>query len=143
VISSDEVVISLSWRSWARAVFFTGMLLVFGFAAMASSGGPLRFLGLAFVVLGAVSGSDFVLFTRRWRLVGDQLLIPRLWSPARAVGVAMGWSPTMDDVGVRDSMFVATTEQGAERVTPNLMVARSDVMQWLHLMSEARRPVRP
>ncbi len=143
MIFDGEVVIPLTWRSWARAVFFTGMLLVFGLAAMASSGGPLRILGLVFVALGVVSGTDFVLFMRRWRLTGDELLVPRLWSKTRTVVVAMEWRPTMDDVGVRDSMFVATTALGTERITPNLMVARSDVVQWLHLIGEARSPVRP
>ena len=56
---------------------------------------------------------------------------------AAALGISQRWKPDLNDVGVRDSMFVCTTPDGNERVTPNLMVARSDVMQWLHLIGEA------
>jgi hypothetical protein len=137
VIEGDAVVLPLSWRSYGRATFFTSMLLVFGGGALFGSDGVLRIVGLAFVVIGLIVGSDFALFTRRWRLAEQQLHVPRAWSPSRALGVSPRWKPDLNDVGVRDSMFVCTTPDGNERVTPNLMVARSDVMQWLYLIGEA------
>ncbi len=115
------------------------MLFVFGVGAVVGSSGALRIIGLGFVALAVVAGSDFAVFTRRWRLAGQQLQVPRAWSPRRSVGVSAMWNPDMNDVGIRDSMFVCNTHEGSERVTPNLMVARSDVMQWLHLINEARR----
>jgi hypothetical protein len=137
VIDGDAVLLPLSWRSYGRATFFTVMLLVFGSGALFGSAGALRIIGLALVVIGLIAGSDFALFTRRWRLAEQQLHVPRAWSPGRALGVSPKWKPDMNDVGVRDSMFVCTTADGNERVTPNLMVARSDVVQWLYLIGEA------
>jgi hypothetical protein len=137
-VTHDDVALPLSWRSYARAAFFTTMLIAFGGAAAIGSGGALRIIGLVLVAIGLAAGSDFAFYTRRWRLAGDELRVPRLWSPSRAVGLSPKWNPEMTDIGRRDSMFVADTTEGAEHVTPNLMVSRSDVMQWLFLIGEAR-----
>ena len=114
------------------------MFIAFGGGAAIGSGAALRIFGVVLVAIGLAAGSDFVLYTRRWRLADQQLHLPRLWSPGRAVGLSPKWSPELTDLGRRDSMFVADTTEGPEHVTPNLMVARSDVMQWLFLIGEAR-----
>ena len=137
-MTPDDVALPLSWRSYARAAFFTTMLIAFGGAAAIGSGGALRIIGLVLTAIGVAAGSDFVMYARRWRLADQQLHVPRLWSPTRAVGLSPKWNPKMTDLGRRDSMFVADTTEGPERVTPNLMVARSDVMQWLFLIGQAR-----
>lgn len=132
------IALPLSWRSYLRACFFTGMLLVFGVSAAFSSSGVLQVIGVALAAIGVAAGTDFLMYTRRWRLADGYLHVPRVWSPSRAMGVASGWRPDVDDVGRRDSMFAAATGDGLQRVTPNLMVARSDVKQWLYLISEIR-----
>lgn len=137
----EPVVLPLSWRSYVRAALFTGILVVFGAGGAAfGSTGVLRIVGAVLVVIGVVVGSDFALFTRHWQLIEQQLHVPRAWSPRRTVSVARSWRPGIDDVGHRDSMFVCQTADGDERVTPNLMVARSDVKQWLFLIGEAAAP---
>lgn len=135
----ESITLPLSWRSYLRACFFTGMLLVFGVSAVVSSGGALRIVGVAMTVIGLAAATDFLLYTRRWRLADEHLHVPRVWSPSRVLGVSSGWQPDLEDVGVRDSMFAAATGEGSQRVTPNLMVARSDVKQWLFLIGETRR----
>ena len=135
----QPIALPLSWRSYLRACFFTGMLLVFGVSAVFSSSGALRVIGVALVVIGVAAGTDFLMYTRRWRLAGEHLHVPTVWSPSRAMGVTSGWRPDIDDIGRRDSMFAAATGEGLQRVTPNLMVARSDVKQWLYLIGETRQ----
>jgi hypothetical protein len=137
-VTTDVVVLPLSWRSYARAGFFAGMLIVFGGAALVGSSGVVRWIGLVLFVIGLMAAIDFALYTPRWRLAADRLHVPRLWSPSRALGLSPKWHPEMTDLGRRDSMFVAASDDGAEHVTPNLMVARSDVKQWLYLIGEAR-----
>lgn len=135
----QPIALPLSWRSYLRACFFTGMLLVFGVSAVFSSSGALRVIGVALVVIGVAAGTDFLMYTRRWRLADGHLHVPTVWSPSRAMGVTSGWRPDVDDIGRRDSMFAAATGEGLQRVTPNLMVARSDVKQWLYLIGETRQ----
>ena len=138
-MTGGEVALPLSWRSYARAAFFAGMLIVFGGSALVGSGGVLRWIGLVLFTIGLVAAVDFAMYTPRWRLADDDLHVPRVWSPSRTLGVSTKWQPEMTDLGRRDSMFVAETTDGAEHVTPNVMVARSDVIQWLFLIGEARR----
>ena len=138
-MTGGQVALPLSWRSYARAAFFGGMLIVFGGSALVGFDGALRWIGLVLFVVGLVAAVDFALYTPRWRLADDDLYVPRVWSPSRVLGVSTKWRPEMTDLGRRDSMFVADTADGAEHVTPNVMVARSDVKQWLFLIGEARQ----
>lgn len=142
MIPGGSIVLPLSWRSYLRAGFFTGMLLVFGVGAIATTATAIQIVGVVMTVTGLVAGADFAIFARRWRLAQSQLHLPTVWSPKRVLGVSSEWMPDLDDIGVRDSMFLAATSEGAHRVTPNLMVARSDVKQWLYLIGESRRGVR-
>lgn len=128
----------LSWRSYLRAGSFTVIMLVFGIGALAGAEIGLRLIGVALTIIGLVVGGDFAWGSRRWCFTDERLWVPRAWSPRRSIGVSGHWRPSIESVGRRDSIFEVQTAEGLQNVTPNLLVARSDVQQWLHLIGEAR-----
>ena len=128
----------LTWRSYARAAFFTAITLVFGIGAISGGGLWLRLVGVALTATGVLVGGDFLWGARQWRFTDELLWVPRAWSPRRTIEVSGQWQPHLDSVGRRDSIFQVQTANGVQSVAPNLLVARSDVMQWLHLIGEAR-----
>jgi hypothetical protein len=140
VTGGDVVVLPLTWRSYARACFFTGIMFVFGLGTLIGASGWLRPLGALFALVAVGMGSDFVFGARRWRFVEGRLCVPRLWAPNRAIDVSDRWTPGLSGVGRGDSMFRAPVAEGHATVAPNILVARSDVMQWLHLIGQARSP---
>jgi hypothetical protein len=138
VTDDGVVVLALTWRSYLRAAFFTSMLGLFGVGAAFFATGWMRVIGAVLGMTAVVIGTDFVVAARRWRFVAGRLYVPRAWSPDRTVQVADHWVPGLSTVGRRDTMFPAPTPDGIERIAPNLLIARSDVMQWLHLIGQAR-----
>jgi hypothetical protein len=133
------VVLPVSWRSYLKAAFFSGMLTTFGVGAVTFGTAVAWLGGGAMTLVGVVPFVDLFAATRRWQLVGDELQIPRIWAPSRSLDAARDWSPGIDSVGRRDSIFQVQTTTGKELVHPNLLVARSDVRQWLHLIGERQR----
>lgn len=136
---ATPVVLPVGWRSYLKAVFFSGMLITFGVGAVTFGTTAAWIGGGAMTIVGVVPFVDLFVATRRWQLAGDELQVPRLWAPGRSLDAARDWSPGIDSVGRRDSIFQVQTTTGKELVHPNLLVARSDVRQWLHLIGERQR----
>jgi hypothetical protein len=130
------VVLPMSWRSYVKATFFSGTLIIFGIGALTLGSVVAWSLGGAMAICGIVPFVDLIVSSRRWQLEGTELQMPRLWAPDRAVDITPGWRPGIDSVGRRDSIFPVETPTGSRLVHPNLLLARSDVRQWLHLIGQ-------
>ncbi len=132
------VPIPVSWRSYARAVFFTAVLVVFGVAAIFVPATWARVAGVLMIVIALVLAADFLVAGRRWTTHGSQLVVPRLWARDRTLSTAAEWTAGLDAVMRRDSLFVVDCDDGRRVVSPNLLIARADVRQWLFLIGEER-----
>lgn len=133
-----SVALPLSSSSYTRAAFFVGMLVLFGVVTVVSADGAAVLIGLVCIAVAATVASDLWIFGRRWELAGDQLQVPRLWSPDRSIHVMATWQPTPADLVRRDSMFRVPTGDGRVQVAPNLLVARSDVLCWFDLIAQSK-----
>jgi hypothetical protein len=130
------VPLPLSWRSHSRAGFYALMMLGFGVGALFTADGWIRWIGIAVGVAGTYVSVDYLVGALKWQYRAGRLVVPRILKPSCEIDVDPTWRPTIDDLTRRDSMFVAETPSGPTRVVPNMLVARSDIRQWLFLIGE-------